>query len=175
MKLKPPKPLMAAATSSGEPVKVNDLVVGFTSTPPPWARELDEGPNAVPSVEKKLLEVGESGFVVIIDGVPKTDPLLAINPPPPPPLLPREDVLPLTVPVGDTPPVTVPDIIAPPPLLDVTVDPPPPPLTVLCPLVTPDEDRVPVTSEACATKEKAKIKASTKNDFNNIWFFIFLN
>jgi hypothetical protein len=58
LKLKLPNPLKAVATwLEALPVAARvGAVVGATSIPPPWARILDEGPNAVPSAENVVLE-----------------------------------------------------------------------------------------------------------------------
>ena len=146
----------------------DSAVGGLTPVPPPRARLLGEVPKAVPSAEKKVVEGKTAGA----DAPKAVCTVLTI---PSPPLVPPtvvEDVLLFATLDPDTPPLTVPDIVPAP--LDIIVDSPLlPTLVVLCTFVKPFEDSVPNTSEAEAKEEKAKIKASNKNDFNNIWCFIF--
>jgi hypothetical protein len=126
------------------------VVFGVASAMPPWAILLDEGPNAVPSGEKKLFD----GELVVNAGVVVTPEFLV---PELPPGVTAEAIVPFTVP----------EIV--PPLFEIIVEPPPlPPPFVFCTLVKLFEDSVPVTSEASAIEVEKNINISKTNDFNNI-------
>lgn len=167
LRLRLPNAPKAEAVRLEGGIVCDNAVIGFAPVPPPRARLLDEVPKAVPSAEKKVVEGKTAGA----DAPKAVCTVLAIPIPPLVPLTITEDELLPEVFEEDAPPLTVPDMLPAP--LDIIVDPPLlPPLVVLCTFVKPSEDSVPNTSEAEAKEEKAKIKASNKNDFNNIWCFM---
>jgi len=123
-----------------------DDIVGATvvgvGVPSSKARLPSPGPKAVPSEEKVPFE-----FVANV-GVSRAGPIFAGFS-----VFSFPEFPPLVVPVLEEP--------------ELEEDPP-----TLCPSTTPVEDKLPVTSEACAKEEKVNIRASSKNDFNNVFCFI---
>jgi hypothetical protein len=168
-KVRLPNPLKAEAARLDGVVVFDSaevVVVGGVAPVPKRARLLDEGPNAVPSVEKLVVD-GESVASVGVEMIFPTAPVV-VTLPTVPPLPPFE---------GEILAFTVPEIIPPPPLIppDVVDDPPPPPTLppVFCTIVRLLlEDKVPVTSEANTKEEEKNINISNKIDFDNIWCFM---